>query len=101
MLSIKSVLIILSFAALLLQGSTTYKVVGRYPIPGVGGFVYVLLDGPWRRAFVLHASQVAVLGADIWKPVGTITDTPGVQGVGSALAFKPGVPSEGRGKNVS
>src|SRR2546426_5274502 len=101
MLSIKSVLIILSFAALLLQGSTTYKVVGRYPIPGVGGFDYVLLDGPSRRLYVSHATQVDVLDADSGKLVGTITDTPGVHGVAIAAAFKHGFTSNGREHKVS
>ena len=101
MLSIKSVLIILSFAALLLQGSTTYKVVGRYPIPGVGGFDYVLLDGPSRRLYVSHATQVDVLDADSGKLVGTITDTPGVHGVAIASAFKHGFTSNGRENKVS
>ena len=101
MLSIKSVLIILSFAALLWQGSTTYKVVGRYPIPGVGGFDYVLLDGPSRRLYVSHATQVDVLDADSGKLVGTITDTPGVHGVAIASAFKHGFTSNGRENKVS
>ena len=101
MLSIKSVLIILSFAALLLQGSTTYKVVGRYPIPGVGGFDYVLLDGPSRRLYVSHATQVDVLDADSGKLVGTITDTPGVHGVAIASAFKHGFTRNGRENKVS
>ena len=101
MLSIKSVLIVLSFAVLLLQGSTTYKVVGRYPIPGVGGFDYVLLDGPSRRLYVSHATQVDVLDADSGKLVGTITDTPGVHGVAIASAFKHGFTSNGRENKVS
>ena len=48
----KSVLVAFSFAALLMQGGTTYKLVGRYPVPGVGGFDYVMLDDSTRRLYV-------------------------------------------------
>lgn len=97
----KSILVSLSFAALLLQGATTYKVVGRYPIPGVGGFDYVTLDGASRRLYVSHGTQVDVLDADSGKLVGTIPDTPGVHGVAIASAFKHGFTSNGRENKVS
>ena len=101
MLIIKSVLVVLSFAALLFQGATNYKVVGRYPIGGVGGFDYVMLDGPTRRLYVSHGTQVEVLDADSGKLVGTIADTPGVHGVAIASAFKHGFTSNGRENKVS
>ena len=96
-----SVLIGFFSAALLLQGATGYKVVGRYPIPGVGGFDYVTLDGSARRLYVSHGTQVDVLDADNGKVVGTITDTPGVHGVAIASAFKHGFTSNGREHKVS
>jgi len=101
MLSIKSLLVSLSFAALLFQGATTYKVVGRYPIPGVGGFDYVTLDAAARRLYVSHGTQVEVLDADNGNVVGTIPDTPGVHGVAIASAFKHGFTSNGRENKVS
>ncbi|SRR6266496_315418 len=101
MLSMKTVLVSLSFTALLLQGATTYKVVGRYPIAGVGGFDYVTLDSSARRLYVSHATQVDVLDADSGKLVGTIPDTPGVHGVAIASAFKHGFTSNGRENKVS
>jgi DNA-binding beta-propeller fold protein YncE len=88
-------------ALLLLQGATNYKVVGRYPIPGVGGFDYVTLDGSARRLYVSHATQVDVLDADTGKLIGTIPDTPGVHGVALAPAFKHGFTSNGRENKVS
>jgi len=97
----KTVLVSLSFTALLLQGATTYKVVGRYPIAGVGGFDYVTLDSSARRLYVSHATQVDVLDADSGKLVGTIPDTPGVHGVAIASAFKHGFTSNGRENKVS
>src|SRR2546422_1841092 len=101
MLSMKSVLGILSFSALLLQGATGYKVTGRYPVGGVGGFDYVAIDSSARRLYVSHATQVDVLDADTGKLVGTIADTPGVHGAAIASAFKHGFTSNGRENKVS
>jgi len=87
--------------ALLLQGATNYKVVGRYPVPGVGGFDYVTLDNSARRLYLSHATQVDVLDADSGKVVGSIPDTPGVHGIAIASAFKHGFTSNGRENKVS
>ena len=97
----KSVLVAFSFAALVVQGGTNYKLVGRYPVPGVGGFDYVMLDNSTRRLYVSHATQVDVVDADTGKLVGTIPDTPGVHGVAIASAFKHGFTSNGRENKVS
>jgi len=97
----KSVLVAFSFAALLVQGGTNYKLVGRYPVPGVGGFDYVMLDNSTRRLYVSHGTQVDVVDADTGKVVGTIPDTPGVHGVAIATAFKHGFTSNGRENKVS
>lgn len=100
-MSIKALLVSLSFAVLPLQGATNYKVMGRYPIPGAGGFDYVMLDSSARRLYVSHATQVDVLDADSGKVVGTIPDTPGVHGVAIASSFKHGFTSNGREDKVS
>jgi len=97
----KTALIALLFATALLQAETGYKVVGRYPVPGVGGFDYVTLDGDARRLYVSHGTQVEVVDADSGKLIGTITDTPGVHGVALAPAFKHGFTSNGRENKVS
>lgn len=89
------------FFALLLQGGTNYKVVGRYPIGGVGGFDYIAIDSSARRLYVSHSTQVEVLDADSGKIVGTIPDTPGVHGAAIAPAFKHGFTSNGRENKVS
>jgi len=99
--SLTSILVGFFSLALLLQGDTGYKVVGRYPIPGVGGFDYVMLDGSSRRLYVSHGTQVEVVDADNGKLVGTITDTPGVHGAAIASAFKHGFTSNGREDKVS
>src|SRR5215468_6781025 len=101
MLITKSVLVGLFSAALLSQGATNYKVVGRYPIPGVGGFDYVTLDNAARRIYISHGTQVDVVDADSGKVVGTIADTPGVHGTAIAAEFKHGFTSNGREHKVS
>src|SRR6266487_3739356 len=101
MLSMKNILFAFFSISLLFQGATNYKVVTRYPIPGVGGFDYVMLDNSTRRLYVSHSTQVDVLDADNGKLVGTIPDTPGVHGVAIAAAFKHGFTSNGRENKVS
>ncbi len=97
----KNILIGFFAAALLLQGGTNYKVVGRYPVPGTGGWDYVTLDEAARRIYISHSTQVEVLDADSGKVEGTITDTPGVHGIAIASAFKHGFTSNGRENKVS
>src|SRR6267143_2262190 len=97
----KTLLAAFFFAALLFQGTTGYKVLGRYPIGGTGGFDYVTLDSSARRLYVSHGTQVEVLDADSGKVVGTIPDTPGVHGAAIASAFKHGFTSNGRENKVS
>jgi DNA-binding beta-propeller fold protein YncE len=97
----KRVLFALFSAALLLPGATDYKVVARYPLPGVGGWDYLTLDEATRRIYISHATQVEVVDADSGKVVGTIPDTPGVHGVAIASEFKHGFTSNGRENKVS
>src|SRR5215813_2922407 len=101
MLITKSVLCGLFSATLLLQGATGYKVVGRYPVPGAGGWDYVTLDDAARRIYISHSTQVEVLDADDGKVVGNIADTPGVHGIAIASSFKHGFTSNGRENKVS
>src|ERR1700694_5413951 len=101
MRNMKSGLIGLFSAGLLLQAATGYKVEARYPVPGAGGWDYVTVDSAARRVYISHATQVDVLDADSGKVVGTIPDTPGVHGIAIAAAFKHGLPSNGRENKVS
>src|SRR5262249_1921023 len=80
---------------------SAYKVVGRYPVPGAGGFDYVTIDSSARRIYLSHGTQVDVLDADSGKVVGTIPDTPGVHGIAIAAAFKHGFTSNAPEHKVS
>lgn len=101
MLTAKPVLAILFLGSLLFQSGTGYKVVGRYPIGGVGGFDYITIDSAARRLYVSHGTQVEVLNADTGKVIGTIADTPGVHGAAIASASRHGFTSNGRENKVS
>jgi DNA-binding beta-propeller fold protein YncE len=101
MITAKTALIALSFAALLFQGGTGYKVETRYPVPGNGGFDYVTIDSSARRLYLSHGTQVDVVDADSGKVIGTIPDTPGVHGIAIASEFKHGFTSNGREDKVS
>src|SRR5438552_7201584 len=101
MLMTKTMLAVVLFGGLLVQSGTGYKVVGRYPIGGVGGFDYISIDSSARRLYVSHGTQVEVLDADNGKTIGTIADTPGVHGAAIAAVFKHGFTSNGREHKVS
>jgi DNA-binding beta-propeller fold protein YncE len=101
MISVKSVLVLLSFTLLWFQGGSGYKVETRYSVPGNGGFDYLTIDSTARRLYLSHGTQVDVLDADSGKLVGTIPDTPGVHGIAIAAEFKHGFTSNGREDKVS
>src|ERR1700738_1299592 len=87
--------------ALLLPGATNYKVMAHYPVPGTGGWDYLMIDSSARRIYISHGTQVDVLDADSGKLVGTIPDTPGGHGIAIATGFKHGFTSNGRENKVS
>ena len=101
MLTIKSLILVLSFAILTLQGGSGYKVENRYSVPGNGGFDYVTIDSAARRLYLSHGTQVDVIDSDSGKLLGTISDTPGVHGIAIASEFKHGFTSNGREDKVS
>ena len=101
MLITKTMLAVVLFGGLLVQSGTGYKVVGRYPIGGTGGWDYINIDSSARRLYVSHSTQVEVVDADTGKIVGTIADTPGVHGTAIAARFKHGFTSNGREHKVS
>ncbi len=92
---------ILFFAAALLPGATSYRVIARYPVPGDGGFDYITLDSATRRLYVSHGTRVDVVDADSGKVLGAIPDTPGVHGAALAPEFRHGFTSNGRDNTVS
>jgi len=101
MIIMKSTLLALAVALLLMQDGTGYKVIARYPVPGGGSFDYLTIDSNARRLYVSHGTQVDVVNPDDGKVIGTIGDTPGVHGTAIAAEFKHGFTSNGRENKVS
>src|SRR5215471_6541166 len=58
-----------------------FKVTKRYPVPGNGGFDYIVFDSSSNRLYVSHGTVVDVLDADSGKVLGKVDDTPGVHGI--------------------
>ncbi|HKW96228.1 MAG TPA: YncE family protein [Bryobacteraceae bacterium] len=97
----KTTSICLFAAAMLVAAATHYKLEGRYPVGGTGGFDYTTIDSAARRIYLSHGTQVDVLDADSGKSVGVIADTPGVHGIAIATEFHHGFTSNGRENKVS
>jgi hypothetical protein len=82
-------------------GWEKYHVEARYSLPGAGSWDYVTVDGPSRRVFLSHETQVDVINADSGKVVGAIPDTPGVHGIAIAANVNRGFTSNGREDKVT
>lgn len=77
-----------------------HHVIKKVSLPGSGGWDYVFVDADARRVYVSHATQVEVLNADTFEPVGTIPDTPGVHGITVATEFGRGFITAGKSDSV-
>jgi YVTN family beta-propeller protein len=79
---------------------TGYHIIKKVSLPGGGGWDYVFVDASARRVYVSHATQVEVLNADTFEPVGTIPNTPGVHGIAVAPEFGRGFITAGKSDSV-
>jgi DNA-binding beta-propeller fold protein YncE len=77
------------------------KMTKRYPIPGDGGFDYIVFDGPSNRLYVSHGSEVDVLDADSGKVLGRVEDTPGVHGIAVVPGLNRGFTTNGGNATMS
>ncbi len=78
-----------------------FKVTRKYPLPGDGGFDYVVFDGSASRVYVSHGTEVDVVDADSGKILGTVEHTPGVHGIAIVPALHRGFTSNGGDATVS
>lgn len=83
------------------QAAAQYRVEKTIPLPGEGGWDYVIVDSDARRIYVSHATQVLVLDADSFAVVGNIPDTQGVHGIAIASDLGRGFTSNGRANTVT
>ena len=78
-----------------LSAADGYKLLKTAPVPGDGGWDYLIVDEAGRRVYVSHGNQVDVLDADSYEVKGNIADTKGVHGIALAPALGLGFTSNG------
>jgi DNA-binding beta-propeller fold protein YncE len=93
------ILLVAFTASALADGS--YHIIKKIPIPGQGGWDYLIVDEAARRLYVSHATQVEVLDVDSGTIVGKIPDTLGVHGIAIAPESGRGFVSDGQISTVT
>src|SRR2546430_11199030 len=78
-----------------------FKVTEKYPVPGNGGFDYIVFDSSSNRLYVSHGTEVDVLDADSGKVLGKVEDTPGVHGIAIVPKLHRGFTTNGGNATVS
>ncbi|MGA8310343.1 MAG: YncE family protein [Terriglobales bacterium] len=72
-----------------------YKISGRIPFPGEGGWDYLLVDSVNRQLYVSHNTQVEVVDLDSEKQVAKITGMKRIHGIAVANDLNRGFISDG------
>src|SRR5216683_2042048 len=102
MKTLRRLWIVLALSALCVAAEAPgFKVTKRYPVPGDGGFDYIVFDGSSNRLYVSHGTKVDVLDADSGKVLGTVENTPGVHGVAIVPSLHRGFSTNGGNGTVS
>jgi len=78
-----------------------YKVTGKIPVAGEGGWDYLVVDEASRRLYLSHSTHVVVFDVDSHNVVGDIPDTQGVHGIALAPELGRGFISNGRANSVT
>src|SRR5216683_7052038 len=77
------------------------RIIKKIPIPGQGGWDYLIVDEGARRLYVSHGTQVEVLDVDSGAIVGKIPNTLGVHGIAIAPELGRGFVSDGKSSKVT
>ncbi len=94
--------ILLAVAALCVAAEAPgFKMTKKYPVPGDGGFDYIVFDNSSSRLYVSHGTEVNVVDADSGKVLGKIEDTPGVHGIAIVPELHRGFTTNGGNATVS
>jgi YVTN family beta-propeller protein len=79
----------------------SYHLIKKVPIPGEGGWDYLIVDEGARRLYVSHGTQVEVLDVDSGAIVGKVPNTPGVHGIALVPDLGRGFISDGQTSKVT
>ena len=82
-------------------GQGNYHIIRKIPVPGQGGWDYLIVDEAARRLYVSHGTQVEVLDVDSSAIVGKIPNTLGVHGIAIAPEAGRGFVSNGQTSTVT
>ena len=88
-------------AAALAADAPGFKVLQKWPVPGNGGFDYIVFDNGSNRLYVSHGTQVEVLDAASGKILGKVEDTPGVHGIAIVPGLNRGFTTNGGDSTIS
>ena len=91
------IVVVASFAA----EAPGFKVANKYPVPGDGGFDYIVFDGSENRLYLSHGTKVDVLDAASGKVLGKVDETPGVHGIAIVTNVHRGFTTNGGDSTVS
>ena len=80
------------------EAAGVYKVIQSVPLPGDGGYDFLMVDSDARRVYLSHNDSVQVVDADTYKLIGTVEKVPHPHGIvvrpdlnkGFASSGKPG-----------
>jgi DNA-binding beta-propeller fold protein YncE len=78
-----------------------FKVTKRYPVPGDGGFDYIVFDSSSNRLYVSHGNEMDVVDADSGKLLGKVEPTPGVHGAAIVPELHRGFTTNGEDATIS
>jgi DNA-binding beta-propeller fold protein YncE len=96
-----ALLLLLVVAATACAAAEGYHLLKTIPVPGDGGWDYLIVDDAGRRVYVSHGTEVVVLDADSGEVKGKIADTKGVHGIALAPDLDRGFTSNGQANNVT
>ena len=90
------------FACLVASATAVdYQITRKIPIPGAGGWDYLVVDDGGSRLYVSHGTQVEVLDVYSGAIVGKVENTPGVHGIAIAPELGRGFASNGQSSTVT
>jgi DNA-binding beta-propeller fold protein YncE len=78
-----------------------FKVTKKYPVPGNGGFDYLVFDASSNRLYVSHGNEMDVVDADSGKLLGKVEPTPGVHGAAIVPELHKGFTTNGEDATIS
>jgi YVTN family beta-propeller protein len=83
------------------SGSSEYKAVNKFHVPGDGGWDYLSVDESTGRVFISHGTVVDVVDGKTGTLLGMIPDTKGVHGIALAPELNKAFISNGKDSSVT